>query len=88
MAGYDGGKKTRKDFSKWLTLEMARGGSGQALGIPAPVAALAKNLDRLEEDVVVIAKEFWVAALPVSTRSWPCAWPGPPPGGLGFGHVF
>lgn len=63
---YEGGRQTRKGLSDWLKEEMKNGGTPL---VPAPLARLlTEQPERLESDVVVMARDLWAAALPVKTE--------------------
>ncbi|MBI4617247.1 MAG: hypothetical protein HY720_26780 [Planctomycetes bacterium] len=66
VAGYEGGKETRRSFSEWLKEKTGAGVRVEDLGMEAPVAKqLMEGLSQLEDEVVVIANDFMIAAIPV-----------------------
>lgn len=56
---YDGGKKTRQSFKDWFEKEVPKE------LVPREVQQAMGQLDQLENEVVVIAQDFWAAVLPV-----------------------
>jgi hypothetical protein len=64
---YDGSKNARKSLSGWLKEEIKKG-DGEGVFSDPVSKLIANNLDQLEEEVVVMVNDLWVAILPVKTE--------------------
>ncbi len=64
--GFSGGKEMRRSLADWIREKTSGGIRLEDLPIEAPYAdVLTNRLEELESEVVVMSKEFLVAALPV-----------------------